>query len=113
MNRRQALALGRGSLIENDGRWDTKFGRYLRKIDIRSLVEDFNRCTDENCHINRVTPYHWIRGRMPRPACAVRLVETSGGEITFADIFEHVIRARELVHHSAAMPEQRLTGRKA
>ena len=75
------------SLPATDRRWETAFGRWIKKYNVMRLVDDMRRGG------HSLTPsavYYWLRGSaVPRPDKACALVRLSNGALTLEDIYAH------------------------
>lgn len=68
-------------------RWQTHLGRWVTNVTPGRVVAELRSAGHP---LTTAAVYKWVAGeRVPRPEIALRLVEISGGELSFADIYVH------------------------
>lgn len=82
-------------------RWQTGFGRWVGRVGVGYIVSALD--PDPALRVTSGAVYQWLRGHVPRPECAARLVELSRGELSLETIHAH----RQELHQrrAAAQPE--------
>jgi transcriptional regulator with XRE-family HTH domain len=72
----------------DDGRWESKFGRFVSKVGAENLADQLG--------VDRTAVYHWVRGKTPpAPSSAVEirlLAREQGFRISFDDIYANFSR---------------------
>ena len=72
----------------NDSRWETTFGKFVRKHSVQRLVFELR---SQGFSVTTTAIYYWLRpgGPNPKPKHAKAIVDLSNGELTMEDIYSH------------------------
>lgn len=86
-------------------RWQTHLGRWVTDITVPRVVEELRT---SGYPLTDSAVYKWISGeRTPRPEVAIRLVELSGGQLSFSDIYVQRFEVHTLQLRGSS-PERRV-----
>lgn len=69
------------------GRWQTHFGRWVGRVGVGYIVGALE--PDPALRVTSGAVYQWLRGHVPSPERAARLVEIAHGELSLETIHGH------------------------